>query len=362
MATTLQTPIRREPSQKVGRRIFRKQILPVGKLTYNGRTLDFSKEYLAELARNFRGGAYDQVPFQLANDKNEHTADPERTRGEVKGLEARADGLYGLIELSEKGAELVAENPRLGVSARIVEDHPKGKALAHVLGTLDPRATGMKAWEAVELANTTPGDTLIDLTGESYDGGDMPETKTNLSAEETATLRALLAKADGADTAVVTKPAEKTDDADLDAALAALLDGTEKVDPAESEPVVATLAAEHVQAIQLANSQASEARGEVETLRATIAKERAESEVADYIEAGVPPAIVDLARPVLEHPSAVVDLANGGTLDAQGVIRKILDEVKGTIDLSEIGGHLAHVGDDDQTTQAVGAWADQHGR
>jgi len=139
-------------------------VLPVGQVAYRGRTLDFTRDYLTELARNFNAGAADQVPFLLADAQNQHHSLPERFRGEVKGVEVEADGLYALIETSEEGSRLLADNPRLGVSARIRGD----KVLEHVLGTLDPVVTGMKPWEAIELSSGSAP--VIDLTAASYTG------------------------------------------------------------------------------------------------------------------------------------------------------------------------------------------------
>jgi len=163
--TALQLPPRRKDAQRVGARMFRKQVLPMAQIAYRGRTLDFTRSYLEELARNFNAGAADQVPFLLADAQNLHHSLPERFRGEVKGVEVEADGLYALIETSEEGSRLLAENPRLGVSARI---RPATKVLEHVLGTLDPVVTGMKPWEAIELSSGSAP--VIDLTAASYAG------------------------------------------------------------------------------------------------------------------------------------------------------------------------------------------------
>jgi len=161
--TAIQLPYRRKDAQRVGARMFRKQVLPVGQIDYQGRTLDFTRGYLEELARNFTSKAYDQVPFVLADAQNLHHSLPERFRGEVKGVEVEADGLYALIETSEEGSRLLAENPRLGVSARI---RPATKVLEHVLGTLDPVVTGMKPWEPIELSSGSAP--VIDLTAANY--------------------------------------------------------------------------------------------------------------------------------------------------------------------------------------------------
>ena len=80
-----------------------------------------------------------------------------------------------MAEVTPRGEEVLRENPKLGVSARIVEDYARsdGKhftaAIQHVLGTLDPRIPGLGAWEAIEAASPVP-DTVIDLSGESFAG------------------------------------------------------------------------------------------------------------------------------------------------------------------------------------------------
>jgi hypothetical protein len=67
-------------------------------------------------------------------------------------MQVEPDGLYVTLNPTERGARVLAENPGLGVSARIVEQYQRadGKffpaAIQHVLGTLDPRVTGLGAW------------------------------------------------------------------------------------------------------------------------------------------------------------------------------------------------------------------------
>jgi len=163
--TALQTPYRRKDAQRVGARLWRKQLLPLDRVAYRGGVLDFTRDYLTELARNFNGGAMDQVPFVLADAQNQHHSDPRRYVGDVKGVEVTDDGLYALIETSAGGSRLLTDNPRLGVSARI---RPDTKVLEHVLGTLNPVVTGMKLWEAIELSSGSAP--VIDLTAASYTG------------------------------------------------------------------------------------------------------------------------------------------------------------------------------------------------
>ena len=133
-------------------------------MQYKGRTLRFTAGYLRGLLDAFRSRAYDQVPFQLADAQNTHTNDPERTRGEIVDMDVDGDGLYVTVAATDAGARVLQDNPRLGVSARIVEDYARSDgqhyaaAVQHVLGTLDPvsrrpapgsplrRRTARKAW------------------------------------------------------------------------------------------------------------------------------------------------------------------------------------------------------------------------
>jgi hypothetical protein len=155
-----------------GASLWRKQVLPLGTIDYKGRQITFSREYLASLVKAFGDKAYDVVPFQFADAANSHSNAPEQRRGTVRDLELTDDGLDIIVEAGQDAAKHLAEYPDLGVSARIVEayDRADGKffpaAIQHVLGTLDPRITGLRPWQAIDAANDD-GD-VLDLTGEKY--------------------------------------------------------------------------------------------------------------------------------------------------------------------------------------------------
>jgi len=160
------TPFHGSPAVELGNRMWRKKVLPVGDVEYKGRLLHFTRDYLGQLAEAFRARAYDQVPFQLADAANTHTNDPERTRGEITGMDVGDDGLYVTAQLTPEGEQVLAANPKLGVSARIVEGYARSDgarfpaAIQHVLGTLDPRIPGLGAWTAIEAASPEP-DTVM---------------------------------------------------------------------------------------------------------------------------------------------------------------------------------------------------------
>lgn len=331
-AVAIQAPINHAGAIDLSRTLYRKQVLKKGVVNYKGRRLVFDDAYLADLAASFRAGAYDQVPFVLATADNAHNMLPERCRGEIKAFVPTDDGLDALVELSEDAANIIAENPKLGVSCRIVEQLEQAdgrkfpRAVQHVLGTLDPRITGMRPWEAVELS--TPGQPVVDLTEATYEEAPVPE----LTEDEVARLRALLATAP--DPVTPPAPAVQADDgpsdADIEAALAALLaDSTPEPAAAGAE-----LSAETRAALEFAQANDDQRRIELAAITAELDDERYRREAADLAAAGVPPHRIELAKPLLLGKNHVVDLANGSKVDAGAVIRAVLEDCKGEIDLS----------------------------
>jgi len=337
MPQALQLPFNDKPAEQVGKNLWRKQVLRPGSVEHKGQTLQFSDTALDRTIERFVGGAMDSVPFVLADAKNRHNDDPERVRGEVKTLDRQPDGLYATIELSDEGSALIERNPKLGASVRLTPDG----VLKHVCGTLDPVVQGMKPWEKVELSDD---DTVVDLTGDAYSETAMDA----LSDKDVAKLKALAAKVPAG-----TEEAEVSD-ADVDKALADLLaDSSDDVDTADKGELVASLSDEAKTAIELAQTTATTAVKQASDAQAELASERFKREKGDLVRAGVPPVLVDLAQPVLERTAAVIELSNGEKADAQEIIRKMLHEAKGTINLSEVGQTGASKDERDEAREIV---------
>jgi hypothetical protein len=139
--------------------LWRVQVLPAGTVSYKGRrTLDFTRGYREAIAEAFRAGAFDLVPFQLAEAGNAHTSDPARYRGEVTGLEVVEDGLDALIDATPEGDEAIRTTPGLAAAPRLIEDYRTSGGstfpvvLQHVLGTTAPMITGLRGWREAEAA------------------------------------------------------------------------------------------------------------------------------------------------------------------------------------------------------------------
>lgn len=381
MTTTVLTPMDRGKARQSGASLWRKQLLPLGEITYKGRRISFSREYLADLVKAFADKAYDVVPFQFADKDNSHTNKPEDRRGTVRGLELTDDGLDIIVAAGPQASEHLAEYPDLGVSARIVEDYDRadGKffpaAIQHVLGTLDPRITGMRPWQAIDAANDD-GD-VLDLTDAEYapppDAPVLPEQhvpadpgtpateehQMALSADQEARLSKLLDLPDDKFDALLAAagPApEGAEDDDgtgpelSDAELQALMDeitddetATETAPEGDKEPVMAgaSLTAEAQAQIDLANSRAEETSLELARVTSALNRAAYEKERDQYSrEYGIPPRITDLARPVLEGERHVVELANGSTADAGAIVRRVLKEIGQTVKMLDLSGEM----------------------
>lgn len=381
MTEVLLTPLDLSDATKVGRRTYRKQLLPKTSIKYQGRNLDFNDAYLVDLAKSFTDGAYDQVPIVFADDQNGHNMDPKRFGGEVKGFEVTSDGLDAIVELTDDGATAVDKNPKLGVSARIVEGLTKadgrtfGRAVQHVLLTMDPRVTNLRPWQAVDLSGKEADEQVVDLTAETYEEGTVGKPTvdkskqtittesgkildlSNLSDEDFAALLELSETDPEGDAPVgdVPPPGDKPDEHpegevfEEDGKKYVVLNGeklllTPAVAPVEPDQVLADL---------------SNTTKEIRDWRTEVAKDRWETERTKLASSGVPPFLLDLAAPVLSSPDTlVIDLADNGKVDATDTIRKMLQGTKGFIDLHPEVGHQVDLSVDADSDDAklAAAW------
>ena len=378
---TVLTPTDTSNAVELSRTIWRKQVLPIGSLNYTGRggprRLDFTKDYITNLVKAYKDRAFPAVPFQLADGDNRHNNDPERTRGEVIGLEATDDGLYATVSLTERGSELVREHPNLGVSVRIVEGHKRGSddrefpvALQHVLATWDPKVDHLRPWSLVDCANET--DDVIDLSALTFTGegaqvaavtSERPTSaatgeetqkgaasmEPQLTEEELAAIRAvapLFQKiAGGGDgnapapvpAAATVPPATQFTQTELDDVAAPAADE----DAAELETVAASNNDEAARALELANARIDALAVRNARLEARENERQFEVEKDRLArEFGVPPVVTDLCRQWLtgEH---TVELSNGTQADPGADIRNALQQfgaIAQLLDLSSSKG------------------------
>ncbi len=357
----------------LGNRVWRKQLLPLGPIKYRGREITFDKAYLTELVRSWTDKAFDQIPFQLAEGDNKHTNNPERYRGDVVGVELTESGLDILLQPTEEGEKLLADNPKLGVSARIYENYTReadGKhwraALQHVLGTLDPRVTGMKPWEAVASLSNQINDEIINLTTAVYG----KEETVGFTDEDRGALRGLLRKMRDAGTnlsddeldALINEAESEGDfdegeltDAELDALIGsaeAEYEGESEDEGVEYEDEEIAASQEDFAALELANATIAEQGDELLRVSSALDASAFEKEQLTFANRyGIPPFITELARPLMEGRGKIVELAGGDTVDAGQVVRNVLtaigQQVK-MLDLSDLLGNGLEPDEDKQ--------------
>lgn len=367
--TTVLTPTVVSDLAKVGPGLWRKQILRLGNLIHptTKQEVRLDEARFAELMQAFDEHARDQTPFVFVDEKNRHpdTGHPEQFEGELVSLSREGDGLDGVFRLSPKAEAQVKRNPRLGVSARLIEAYERsdGKrwpaVIEHVAATLDPVATGLGPWAAVNLSKTETDGEVIDLSTKEFDMAEEDtEKKTDAVVDEAAA------------TALV----DKLSDADLEKIAALLLeqgaansaadDDTDEDADADADesaelvsPELVSLSNEARTAIDLARSEAKDAQDRTAALEVQLANERADREADAYRAAGVPPAMVNLARPALASTGQTIDLSNGQSTDSGAIIRGLLNEARGTVDLSKEKGHGDITAEDKQRTEALqAAW------
>lgn len=376
MSTAVLTPfVRGRPQRESTGKLWWHKLLPVGDVEYRMpdgtvRMLNFTKSYNDGLQKAFNAGAYPQVPFQLADASNTHTNAVERFGGDIVRLDSRPDGLWVALVPTASSEHLLRENPRLGVSARIVEDYARsdGKfypaAVQHVLGTLDPRIPSLGVWQPIEMSNQP--ERVLDLTGAVFAGqkdDDMP-----LTDAEQARLAQLLQIPDGQwqqlvqglnspaltaeELAALTGDAgadELTDD-ELEELLAAAADLDAQGLLAE-EPAGVGMTADVAMAIDLANYRADEAHRQLNAINGHLAEQRYLNERRALADAGVPPYITDLAKPALLGTN-IINLANGTTIDMGQVMRRVLTEFGRMGQMLDLTGEMGSGFDEPAGVQA----------
>lgn len=396
-STATLTPYDLSEAEKVGRRLYRKQVLKKGTINYKGQKIKFDDAFLTDLAASFKAGAYDQVPFVLADTENRHNEDPERFRGEITGFEVTKDGLDALVAVNKQGAKVLEDNPKLGVSARIVQGLQKSdgrtfkRAIRHVLGTMDPRVTGLRPWQAVDLSEDDDTEVVVDLTAATYkeDGHMAKERKKGTKAVADSTVdipdldlssmsdEEFLEFLDLGETTTTDEDSTVDDDTegdnpddrtteevedDTDATTEDDGSGVTDIDPdavdagGDEEDGDTDLSSDVID---------TEGRDEVTQMRIDLAEERYKSERKDLLRAGVPKHLVDLAAPLLSSPDALLlDLSNSDEpVDATKIVRDVLEGVKGMIDLRPEIGHQVDLSVEEESGEdaLLKQWEQEYG-
>lgn len=393
MTDAILTPFDLSDATHTGRRRFWKRILPKTEIDYKGQKVNFDDQFHTDLAESFRKGAYDQVPLVFADGNNQHNMDPRNFGGDILDIQHRTDGTYALIEADKEAHKAIQRNPKLGVSARIVQGLQKAdgrtfnRAVNHVLLTMNPRVSGLGPWQAVDLSEDADIE-VVDLTASDYKEGSPMGTSTKTGDKTKRTLPEIDLSALSDDefqelldfTATLAEPGTEEDEDE------------DEIDPDEVEDLEAeTRKRRKKSKTKISIEKESEDDGDdegddddedetdlsevatnrslatqVRQMQIDLAEGRWEGERTAYEVAGVPPFLLDLAEPVLSQPNAMtIDLSDGETVDATATIRKMLDGVKGVMDFTPEIGHqidlTANQEPEDGAKVLLDAWDEQYG-
>ena len=95
-------------------RVFRKHLLNLGELNYEGKVYKLDDDWYTRLKGNFDSGvSIVQVP--LADAANRHSEDPMRNAGEVIDIQRDGDKVYSVLDIRDpKVADKIANKTILG--------------------------------------------------------------------------------------------------------------------------------------------------------------------------------------------------------------------------------------------------------
>lgn len=145
------------PLVQVSATIYRKQLVKFGDWVdpvNPGQKMTLDEKWAEKIVTNFKAKVLDKVPVP----KN-HTNDVAANTGELVGLEiVEGDGLYGLLEITEKETQLAIDEGRtFNVSISFDRDYhdtktnkAHGPVLLHVALVNNPYLKGLKTFEKVK--------------------------------------------------------------------------------------------------------------------------------------------------------------------------------------------------------------------
>lgn len=324
-----------------GVNVFERQILPFGKFNYQGVEFDINDKWADDAIKAFEDRAVAQTWFHLADENNSHNVDnrPDRYGGEVVRLKKTKSGLSGVYKLTDKASAIVRENPKLGVSARFRTNYEReadGKkwpiVIDQVLGTLNPKIINSDTWKAVTLSELAENETVEDSSDEEWQVPDDNKNGKTVKPDENVSVPK--AELEELMSFVRSKRAEEDE-------LAKLFDKK----PADDKVTVGLSEEDQTKITTLSN--------QVRLSRQEVADARFEKDAESWKRAGVPPRLVELAKPVLSSYDEVnvVTLSEDGstvTTDARSSLRQVLDELRGTVALSGETGHAQTTKEDDK--------------
>ena len=164
-----------ELARKSTGKLFRKHILNKGTLLHptTGEKLNIDDDFVTKLKKNFEDKVCDIVQVPLANDKNEHTEDPDKNIGEVVGIEESDDKVYAIIDVRDEKAQPKMGKTLLGASAMMSLNYRdtrtgeyRGPTLLHTCVTNRPYVLDLEDYEEIVAASADNSEEAVLLTEE----------------------------------------------------------------------------------------------------------------------------------------------------------------------------------------------------
>jgi hypothetical protein len=149
--------------------VFRKHILNLGPLHYDGKTYELGEQFYDQLKRNFDAGV-SMVQASVADANNKHSEDPLRNGGEVIGLERDGSKVYTIIDVRNQDVvKGLRDKTIMGASAFVSMNYEDsrsaqkvGPALLHHCFTNRPHVLDLDPYEEIVAATAYSADMDFD--------------------------------------------------------------------------------------------------------------------------------------------------------------------------------------------------------
>lgn len=174
-------------------RTFKKHILSLGDLRHpvTGKLIHVDEAFFATMKQNFENKVCDIVQVPLANDKNEHSEDPDRNIGEVVDLQIEGNKIYAYIDARDSARADKLGKTLLGASAMMHLDYTDtktgqkvGPTLLHTCVTNRPYITDLDDYQEIVLASADKLDDAVVLLTDVAPSEEKEIVKMTMTREE----------------------------------------------------------------------------------------------------------------------------------------------------------------------------------
>lgn len=308
--------------EKVSDDVYEKEIVRAGTITdkKSGKSITFDARFLKEFVRNFQNvvASDGYLPVQDVTDNNEHTDRTKFQVGVVNDMKLDDDEnptkVIASIKLNDVMKKVVDFNPKVGVSigasySELVEGRPTNVFPRHVAITHRAKLKGMDTWKRMVKASDAGEELTLDLTD-----ADFEERKVTDMADE--------------------KTPQETPELNLTELMA-------------SEEFQTLLATQVQEATKTKDEEIERLRNSVGEVQRNSYEQAVNLAVESYAQVGVPRSVREPAKALLlsfdsGEESKELELTDGEGENKQTVklsrwqtVTRLLDEVKGVIDMSE---------------------------